>query len=144
MIKSDNSIGWTVDLPLERADEQYVHQYFQNRTVMSRERKKSIDRYPRMMTDAAASMIAYIQDDVEQKRLFSLYDDLEDEYISEYRLKHDLGSHDMIPDIDIRAIHNVISDRIVAECHVWFSRFWSITQQVTLIFDKTDEESGNE
>jgi|LSQX01.3.fsa_nt_gb hypothetical protein len=140
MIKSDDkSIGWVVDLPLEKADEQYVHQYFQNRTVMSRERKRSIDRYPRMISDAAAAMVAYVQDEALQTRLFDLYDNLEREYVQEYRSRHNLGARDMIPDMAMREIDTRISDTIIAECHVWFSKFWSITQQVTLTFDMIEE-----
>lgn len=144
MIKSDKSISWNVDLPLERSDEQYVGRYFENRTVMSRERKRAKDRYPLMLSDAAAAMVAYVQDDEFQKRMYQLADDLESKYTQEYREKNGLGPRELIPDIVRREIKARISDMLIAECHVWFSRFWSITQRVTLIFDDLDQEVINE
>lgn len=131
-------VRWGVDLSLERADPQYVKRYFESRKQISRQRLCNKEQYPKLLPDAAGAMIAGIMDAGEQERLFKLRHQLMEEQIQKFLAEHNLSRREDMSEREFQMIEGIVSDRIFGECQVWYSRFWSVTQQVELVFERRE------
>ena len=129
MTKEIVPFDWTIDSALERADAQYIAQYFNMLNIISRQRMNQRAIGSQFINDAVGALIAFIQDDDEQQRLWKRKDELMRDKMREFR-----ESGRQWDNTTLMSITNSVSIELLAEIHVWFSRFWSITQMQVLHF----------
>lgn len=125
-------ITWTLDSPLNKADPKYISQYFACLNVISRQRMNQRAKTSQVLNDACGALIAFVQDENEQKRLWELRDRL----IYEKCMSR-LNSGEIWDNTALMEVMNEVSDEILGEIHVWFSHFWSISLMQTLHFKRT-------
>lgn len=136
---STEIIDWVIDSPLEKSDAAYIGQYFQMLELISRQRMNQRALGSQLVNDAAAALIAFIQDEEEQKRLWKRKDELMRDKMRAFR-----DSGEEWNNTTLLTITNEVSIELLAEIHVWFSRFWSITQRKTLYFSKEVKDKNGE
>lgn len=136
-------IEWKFNLPVEKSDDAYLKQYFAMSRDGSRRRMASRTLEDRSIGDSISAMIAYIDRVEVQDRLWKFRDDELERAVSEYRQLHNLSEWDVIDELDMRRIQMIVAQKVRAEVHTYFSRFWNITQSLSVVFVEGDRPCKN-